>query len=171
MAWAATARQQDWAGRTPRERQAPLVPEAITRFLRKAHELGVDPKPLVLKERSSARQPVLRVSWRQPWELRLGSRRLLSLELTRGSTFEQHAPERLIMTVEAERLLTLLKPLPEVEKVVVLVEQRVDPILAVRVAGQWFETLRWYRRPYILSDDEVESMKSSATAGYTPSLV
>jgi hypothetical protein len=36
---------------------------------------------------------------------------------------------------------------------VVLEERRIDPILAVRVAEQWYEAYRWWQSPCILQDD------------------
>ncbi len=32
-------------------------------------------------------------------------------------------------------------------------ERRKDPILAIRVAGQWYEAHRWWQSPVILPDD------------------
>jgi hypothetical protein len=65
------------------------------------------------------------------------------------------------MPVPAERLALRLKPLPVVEEMAVLVEEKVDPILAVRVAGHWFGVHRWLRRPYILCDEELAASRPS----------
>ena len=59
------------------------------------------------------------------------------------------------LAAEAYRLP--LSTLNEIEETAVLAEE-VDPILAVRVAGRWFEVYRWLKRPYVLSDDEARHM-------------
>ncbi|MBI4233911.1 MAG: hypothetical protein HY686_05660 [Chloroflexi bacterium] len=160
MAWAATLRQQGTVapGRSA-AREAPPLPVEVSRFLRRASELGLNPRPITLKALRPARgqradTQSLRVSWTREREISLAGRRLLALQLPRRGTFDKYPPERLIMPVQAERLVTLLKPLPEVEEVAVLVEQEADPILAVRVAGHWLEVHRWWRRPYVICEEE-----------------
>ena len=56
------------------------------------------------------------------------------------------------MSVEAEALRQPLSTLWEIEETAVLAEE-VDPILAVKVAGHWFEVYRWLKAPYPLSDE------------------
>ena len=135
------------------------APAAVEAFLSWAHSRGLRPTALELTPTEARlRLPPgavpFRVSWRRPWELRLGGVTLLSVSLPRSGLFGRYPLERVIMPVDVERLAADLGSLPMVEKIGVFVEE-VDPILAVRVAGRWLEVHRWLRRPYILSDDEV----------------
>ena len=142
------------------------APAAVEAFLDWARSRGLRPTALELTPtQARLRLPPgavpFRVSWRRPWELRLGGVTLLSVSLPRSGLFGRYPLERLIMPVHVERLAADLGALPMVEKIGVFVEE-VDPILAVRVAGRWLEVHRWLRRPYILSDDELLVRRASA---------
>ena len=64
-----------------------------------------------------------------------------------------HSAIKVLMPLAAEQAALRLGALPEVEEMVVLEERRIDPILAIRVAGQWYEAHRWWQSPVILPDD------------------
>ena len=64
-----------------------------------------------------------------------------------------HPALKVLMPLEGEQAALRLGTLPEVEDMVVLEERRIDPILAVRVCGQWYEAYRWWQSPVILPDD------------------
>jgi hypothetical protein len=64
-----------------------------------------------------------------------------------------HPALKVLMPLEAEQAALRLGALPEVEDMIVLEERRIDPILAIRVAGQWYEAHRWWQSPVILPDD------------------
>ena len=139
------------------------LPAAVEAFLDAARSLGLDPVPLTLvPSRAKLHLPPgakpLRVSWRQRWQLRIADHTLLTLSLPRSGLFGMYSLKQVIMPVAEERLALELASMPTVERMGLLVEQ-VDPILAVRVAGRWFQARRWLRRPYILSEDEVTGGK------------
>ena len=136
---------------------------------------GLAPVPLRLRKarrqrRADSAAPVYHVSWGHTWELYLGERRLLSIQLPRHALFNKYRPEEVIMPVPAERLAVKLRELPQVEELAVLVELEKDPILAARIAGQWFGVHRWLRRPYILSEDEVRAHRASHKPRATASI-
>ena len=141
------------------------------------HGVTAGPSPVPLRLRKARRQrradssaPVYHVSWGHTWELYLGERRLLSIQLPRHALFNKYRPEEVIMPVPAERLAVKLRELPQVEELAVLVEQEKDPILAARIAGQWFGVHRWLRHPYILSEDEVRAHRRSQKRRATASI-
>ena len=47
-----------------------------------------------------------------------------------------HPALKVLMPLEAEQAALRLGTLPEVEEIIVLEERRIDPILAIRIAGQ-----------------------------------
>ena len=57
------------------------------------------------------------------------------------------------MPLEAAQAALRLGALPEVKDKMVLEERRIDPILAVRVAGLWYKAHRWWQSPVVLPDD------------------
>jgi hypothetical protein len=67
--------------------------------------------------------------------------------------FRKHPAFKVLIPLEGERAAHVLRALPEIEEMVVLEERRIDPILAVRVAEQWYEAYRWWQSPCILQDD------------------
>ncbi|MDW8119531.1 MAG: hypothetical protein RMK40_02615 [Chloroflexota bacterium] len=133
------------------ERQTP----AAARFLTRARALGLEVRPLALTllRQEEGQPPLLRVSWQKVLTVRLLGWQV-SLALPQRGRFTFHPVDRVIGTVEAERLASMLTTLPEVDEVAVLVEERVDPILAVRIGERWYECYRWLRRPYIVTSEE-----------------
>jgi hypothetical protein len=67
--------------------------------------------------------------------------------------FRKHPAIKVLMPLEGERAAQVLRTFPEIEEMVVLEERRIDPILAVRVAGQWYEIYRWWQSPLVLPDE------------------
>lgn len=142
------------------------IPAEVQEFLKAAQGLGLEPVALEMaparaRPRSALDAKPFHVSWWRPWQLRIGSWTLFSLRRARSGRFAKYTLEQAIMPVPAERLALRLKPLPVVEEMAVLVEEKADPILAVRVAGQWFGVHRWLRRPYILSAEELAASRPS----------
>lgn len=80
---------------------------------------------------------------------------LLAVSWTKrdSGVFRKHPAIKVLMQLEGERAAQALRTFPEVEEMVVLEERRIDPILAVRVAGQWYEIYRWWQSPLVLPDD------------------
>ena len=60
---------------------------------------------------------------------------------------------KVLMPLEAEQAALRLGALLEAENMIVPEERRIDPILAIRVACQWYEAHRWWQSPVILPDD------------------
>jgi len=128
-------------------------------FLAKASSLGVQASPLVLGKPARVfpwirrNEDFLCVSW--------GKRKVFSflglLEvswITRNSgIFRKYPATKVLMPLEAERAAQALKTIPGIEEMAVLEERRIDPIFAVRVAGQWYEIHRWWQSPVVLPDD------------------
>ena len=71
--------------------------------------------------------------------------------------FDKYNADKVLLSVEAEALRQPLSTLREIEEIAVLAEE-VDPILAVKVVGRWFEVYRWLKRPYLLSDEEAKHL-------------
>ena len=128
-------------------------------FPAKARSLGVDPRPLKLGNRARLfpwvrdRDKFFRVSWRKTHSLSLLGLLRISWTGRAGGTFRMHPVLKVLMPLAAEQAALRLAALPEVEDMVVLEERRIDPILAVRVSGQWYEVYRWWQAPVILPDD------------------
>ncbi len=128
-------------------------------FLARARSLGLDLRYLKVGNRARLapwvrdRDKFFQVSWRKNHSLSLFG--LLKLSWTRwvGGTFQMHPALKVLMPLAAEQAALRLRALPEVEDMVVLEERQIDPILAVRVAGQWYEAYRWWQSPVILPDD------------------
>ncbi|GBD11062.1 hypothetical protein HRbin23_00713 [bacterium HR23] len=118
------------------------------RFLERARSMGLAVRPLALTllRREEGQPPLLRVAWQKTLTLRLLGWQV-SIALPQWGRFTFYPVERVIGTVEAERLASMLATMPEVDEVAVLVEERVDPILAVRIGERWHECYRWLRRP------------------------
>ena len=81
--------------------------------------------------------------------------------IPRQGVFDKYNADKVLMSVEAEALRQPLSTLREIEEIAVLAEE-VDPILAVKVAGRWFEVYRWLKRPYLLSDEEAKHLATLA---------
>ncbi len=79
------------------------------------------------------------------------------LPLPGQGVFTKYQADKVLMSVEAEGFRLPLSRLWEIEETAVLAEE-VDPILAVKVAGRWFEVYRWLKRPYVLNDEEARHL-------------
>lgn len=142
-----------------RPRQQAEAPASAEAFIARARALGVEVSPLTITRPGRvfpwicANKEFLRVSWERQKSISLFG--LLRVSWTRSGSgiFRQHDAAKVLMPVEGERIASTLKALPEVEEMAVLEERVIDPILAVRVAGQWFEAYRWWKAPVILPDD------------------
>ena len=148
---------------SPRAAQEAIEREIIDRFLGRAAALGIQPKPLELRPLGKGLlgflhpSDVYRVSWRGEVGVTIPGVARLTLGVPRGGTFVKYDANKVLMSVEAEALREPLSTLYEIEETAVLAEE-VDPILAVKVAGRWFEVYRWLKRPYPLTDEEAEHM-------------
>ena len=148
---------------SPRAAQEAIEREIIERFLNRAAALGLQPTPLELRPLGKGifgfmhAADVYRVSWRKEIGVSIPGLARLTLGVPRGGTFVKYDANKVLMSVEAEALRQPLSTLYEIEETAVLAEE-VDPILAVKVAGRWFEMYRWLKRPYPLSDEEAEHM-------------
>ena len=100
---------------------------------------------------------VYRVSWSKEVSISIPGLLSFTLGIPRSGAFVKYNANKVLMSVEAEALRQPLSTLWEIEDTAVLAEE-VDPILAVKVAGSWFEVYRWLKRPYPLSDAEAEHM-------------
>ena len=144
----------------PRGAQKALEQEVIDRFLARASALGMTPKPLSIKLLGGGLMGLweaagtYRVSWREAVSV-AG----FTMRMPRSGVFTKYDADKVLMSVEAEAYRLPLSTLHEIEETAVLAEE-VDPILAVRVAGRWFEVYRWLKRPYVLSDDEARHLAS-----------
>lgn len=147
----------------PRGAQKALEQEVIDRFLARASALGMTPKPLNIKLLGGGLMGLwetagtYRVSWREVVSVGIPGVASISMRLPRSGVFTKYNADKVLMSVEAEAYRLPLSTLNEIEETAVLAEE-VDPILAVRVAGRWFEVYRWLKRPYVLSDDEARHM-------------
>ena len=133
-----------------RTTQQPAVRPAVDRFLEAARARGLEPMPLQVRAVESpflmagerARR-LVEVRWRQRLTFRFG-KRTFSWTLPRAGTFYQLKPQEMVLPVQTQTKYDQSQTLPEVEEHAVFVE-RADPILAVRVEGEWFELDRWTR--------------------------
>lgn len=147
----------------PQTTQEMLRERQIGRFLEKAAQLGISPKPLELKPLRQGILGMLRsndtynVTWRGEVRLSLLGRWSFKLTLPQGGTFTKYNAQQVLMSLDAEALRHPLSNLEEIEEMAVFAEE-VDPILAVRVAGRWFEVHRWLKRPYILTQEEAQHL-------------
>jgi hypothetical protein len=128
-------------------------------FTAKARALGVEVSPLLVRKPARVfpwigrNEEFFSVSWPKSKSLSLFG--LLKVSWTRWGSgiFRKHPAFKVLMPLEGERAAEVLRALPEVEEMVVLEERRIDPILAVRVAEQWYEAYRWWQSPCMLQDD------------------
>ncbi len=147
----------------PRATQKTLDQEVIERFMTRAARLGMQPKPLGIKLLGGGIMNLLetpgtyRVSWRKDVRITIPGILSFTLALPQSGVFDKYNAEKVLMSVQAEALRQPLSTLWEIEETAVLAEE-VDPILAVKVAGQWFEMYRWLKRPYLLSDEEARHL-------------
>ena len=147
----------------PRGAHKALEQEVIDRFLARASALGMTPKPLNIKLLGGGLMGLwetpgtYRVSWREAVRVGIPGVASISMRMPRSGVFTKYDANRVLMSVEAEAYRLPLSTLNEIEETAVMAEE-VDPILAVRVAGRWFEVYRWLKRPYVLSDDEARHM-------------
>ena len=147
----------------PRGAQKALEQEVIDRFLARASALGMTPKPLAVKLLGGGLTGLwetagtYRVSWREEARVSVPGIASFTMRLPRSGVFTKYDANRVVMSVEAEAYRLPLSTLNEIEETAVLAEE-VDPILAVRVAGRWFEVYRWLKRPYVLTDEEARHM-------------
>ena len=147
----------------PRATQRALDQEVIDRFLDRAARLGIQATPLGLKALHRGILGFLhatdayRVSWRKEVGIGIPGIWHGTVSIPRQGVFSKYAADKVLMSVEAEALRGPLSGLREIEETAVLAEE-VDPILAVKVAGRWFEVYRWLKRPYLLSDEEARHL-------------
>jgi hypothetical protein len=128
-------------------------------FIAKARALGVEVSPLLVRKPARVfpwigrNEEFFHVSWPKRKSLSLCG--LLKVSWTKWGSgiFRKHLAFKVLMPLEGERAAHVLRALPEIEEMVVLEERRIDPILAVRVAEQWYEAYRWWQSPCILQDD------------------
>ena len=129
------------------------------RFPAIARSLGVNVTQLKVGKRARMapwvrdRDEFFHVSWPKTRSLSLFGPWRLSWTRWASGTFRMHPAFKVLMPLEAERAALRLGALPEVEDMIVLEERRIDPILAIRVAGRWYEAHRWWESPVILPDD------------------
>ncbi len=153
----AAARSKGLSRILPRRPRGPSGTDE--RFLAKARSLSVELRYLKVGSRARLfpwvrdRDKFFPVSWRKTHSLSLFG--LLRLSWTRwaGGNFRMHPSLMVLMPLPGEQAALRLRSLPEVEEMVVLEERQIDPILAVRVAGLWYEASRWWESPVILPDD------------------
>ena len=137
--------------------------EIVESFLNRAAALGIHPTPLSLRPLKKGlfgmmyASNVYRVSWSKDVAISIPGLLSFTVGIPRSGTFEKFNANKVLLSVEAEALRQPLSTLWEIEETAVLAEE-VDPILAVKVAGHWFEVYRWLKRPYPLSDEEAEHM-------------
>ena len=147
----------------PRAAQNAYAEEIIRRFLERAARLGIQATPLGVKPLRSGVLWFLhdadsfRVSWQKEIRISLLGLGHITLALPRQGVFTKYDVDKVLMSVEAEAPRHPLSTLWEIEETAVLAE-KVDPILAVKVAGRWFEVYRWLKRPYVLDDEQAEHL-------------
>ena len=128
-------------------------------FLAKVGSLGVQASPLILGKPARVfpwigrNEEFLRVSWPKKKFFRLLGLLDVSWTTRNCGIFRKRPATKVLMPLEAERAAQALRTIPEIEEMVVLEERRIDPIFAVRVAGQWYEIHRWWQSPVVLPDD------------------
>mgnify|MGYP001277520797 CR=1 FL=1 len=143
----------------PRNAQEAVDQAIIDSFLEKATSLGMQPKPLVLHALGDGLLGFLhaagtyRVSWQKEVRITIPGILSFTLSMPRQGVFTKYQADKVLMSVQAEGFRRPLSGLWEIEETAVLAEE-VDPILAVKVAGRWFEVYRWLKRPYVLNDEE-----------------
>jgi hypothetical protein len=128
-------------------------------FAARARVLGVEVSPLLVRKPARVfpwtgrNEEFFHVSWPKRKSLSLFG--LLKVSRTKWGSgiFRKHPAFKVLMPLEGERATHVLRALLEVEEMVVLEERRIDPILAVRVAEQWYEVYRWWQPPCLLQDD------------------
>ena len=119
----------------------------------------MNPTPLTLKPLKKGlfsfmyTSDTYHVSWRKEIGVSIPGILRFTVGIPRSGTFAKYDANKVLMSVEAEALRQPLSTLWEIEETAVLAEE-VDPILAVKVAGRWFEVYRWLKRPYQLTDEE-----------------
>ena len=148
---------------TPHAAEEALRQRIIEGFLDRARRLGIHPTPLTLEPLGRGILGWLRsdTSYRVGWhkEVRVSILGLASftISLPRQGSFTKHRADDVLMSVDAEALRVPLSAFPQVDEMAVL-EEAVDPILAVRVADRWFEVHRWLKKPLCLSREEAQHL-------------
>ena len=143
------------------ERQS-ILDGAGQAFIAKAKALGVEVTLLTVSQPARVfpwigrNTEFYRVSW--PRKKTLSFWGLLTVSWTKWGSgiFRIHPVNTVLMPVAGERAADKLRTLPEVEEMAVLEERRIDPILAVRVAGQWYEAYRWWKSPVFVQNERSE---------------
>ena len=147
----------------PRDAQKAIDQAIIDAFLERAARLGMKPTPLGLHALGGGLLDFIhdagtyRVSWRQEVRITIPGILSFTVALPRQGVFTKYAADKVLMSVEAEGFRQPLSRLWEIEETAVLAEE-VDPILAVKVVGRWFEVYRWLKRPYVLNDEEARHL-------------
>lgn len=143
-----------------RQQEAPeasgkLSLEAFQDMLREA---GIAPIPLEITRRRffsdtrAGRRAIYRVAWPHQRKISLFGLWVKEWTGAKSGSFIKCGLNEITMPVEAELISARVKDRPEVEEAAVFVETRIDPILAVRVEGQWLELFRWFTVPTFLRD-------------------
>ncbi len=147
----------------PRNAQKAIGQGIIDSFLERAARLGIQPRPLGLKALGCGLSGFFhtagtyRVSWQKEVRITIPGILSFTMALPRHGVFTRYGMDEVLMSVEAEGFRQPLSTLWEIEDTAVLAEE-VDPILAVKVAGCWFEVYRWFKRPYVLRDEEARHL-------------
>jgi hypothetical protein len=133
--------------------------EALDSFVISARTLGIDVNELKITRPSrvfpwlTRNREFLKVSWRKRKTVSIFGLFTLSWMQNGSGIFREHPVVRVLMPLEAEKIAEKMRGLPEVEDMGVLEDRTIDPILAVRVNGRWYEAFRWLESPHILPDD------------------
>lgn len=122
-------------------------------FQKELEKAGIGVTPLTVEEENASffqrwlggfrRQPLYRITWPRKRQIRLLGKCAFSWEGQAGGWFGKATTDMVKMPIEAELRSATVKNLPQVAETAVFVEVRRDPILAVKVAGQWLEVYRW----------------------------
>ncbi|MCI0437672.1 MAG: hypothetical protein L0177_00895 [Chloroflexi bacterium] len=122
-------------------------------FQRMLRESGIEARPLEITRIGSfmsvrtMRRTIYRVTWPHQRKIRLFGLRFKEWTGRKSGAFVKHRVDELAMPMQAEVIAATVRDRPEIEETAVFVETRTDPILAVRVEGQWIELYRWFTRP------------------------
>ena len=142
-------------------------------FLRVLESLGVQPKRLNLSKRSSGlfdrrcNDDSFFVSWSRTCQVCLFGHVLFSWNMRAMSTFDKYPAYRILAPLAGERVSLAVRQMPEVEEMAVFVERKEDPILAVRVGGDWYELYRWRSRQVVVLQDWDDWRETQETVSWT----
>ncbi len=135
------------------ENSEQAVKLSLNDFQHMLRESGIEVRPLQITRIGSfmsvrtIRRTIYRVTWPHERKIGLFGLRLKEWTGRKSGAFVKHRVDELAMPVQAEVIAATVRDRPEIEETAVFVETRTDPILAVRVEGQWIELYRWFTRP------------------------